>query len=110
MRMPQLQALWRFTAQSRLNLDSRDKRQLGLTTWLPVAITRGAQQSWEALGWLQANSTYRLRFGCEVPDWACTLKAGYKLRIVRVASRIGMPLAARLLVRDEASDPASLWG
>ncbi|PPE68255.1 hypothetical protein IS481_08515 [Caldimonas thermodepolymerans] len=68
----------------------------------------------QGMSWLQANAEYRRRFGSNVPDWVCVLEMGRKLArklaLVRATCRIGMPLAASVLVRDEANDPTSLWG
>ncbi len=52
---------------------------------------------------------YRQRFGHEVPDRACAMEMARKLRLVRAACAIGMPLAQAVLVRDEALDPGSQW-
>lgn len=64
----------------------------------------------QGMAWFHLNAAYRRRFGVAVPDWACTLEMSKKLRLVRIACAIGMPLALVVLVRDEANDPSSRWG
>lgn len=64
----------------------------------------------DGMTWLHFNQAYRRRFGVPVPDWACTLEMSRKLRLVRAACELGMPLAAAVLVRDEANDMTSRWG
>lgn len=64
----------------------------------------------QGFAWLHFCAQYRRRFGYEVPDWACTMEMSQKLRQVRAACAIPMPLARTVLVRDEAIDPCSQWG
>lgn len=64
----------------------------------------------DGMAWQHFNAAYRRRFGVAVPDWACTLEMSKKLRLVRAACAIGMPLAQAVLVRNEANDPRSEWG
>lgn len=62
------------------------------------------------MAWLQVNAAYRRRFGVPVPDWVCVFEMTKKLRLARAACKLGMPLAATVLVRDEANDMHSRWG
>lgn len=64
----------------------------------------------QGMAWLHLKASYQRWFARPVPDWACTLEMSRKLRLVRVACNIGMPLAEVVLVRDEANDPNSLLG
>lgn len=64
----------------------------------------------QGMAWLHYGAQYRRRFGHEVPDWVCIMEMSQKLRIVRAACALGMPLAKTVLVRDEAIDPSSRWG
>jgi hypothetical protein len=64
----------------------------------------------QGMAWLHFNTVYQRQFGCVVPDWVCTLEMSKKLRLVRAACVIGMPLAKAVLVRNEANDPRNQWG
>lgn len=64
----------------------------------------------DGMAWLHFNAAYRRRFGVAVPAWAGTLEMSKKLRLIRVACALGMPLAQAVLLRDEANNATSLWG
>lgn len=64
----------------------------------------------DGMAWLHFNQVYRRRFGVPVPDWICVFEMTRKLRLVRAACELGMPLAATVLVRDEANDMHSRSG
>ncbi len=64
----------------------------------------------DGMAWQHFNQVYRRRFGVPVPDWVCAFEMSRKLRLVRAACALGMPLAATVLVRDEANDRSSRWG
>lgn len=64
----------------------------------------------DGIAWLHFNAVYRRKFGVPVPDWACALEMTGKLRLVRAACALHMPLAEKVLVRDESLDPKSRWG
>lgn len=64
----------------------------------------------EGHAWLHFSHRYRVLFGAEVPDWVTALRMEKKLDIVRVACRLRMRLATRVLVPNESFDSHSQWG
>ena len=64
----------------------------------------------DGMAWLHFCGQYQRLFGVPVPDWACCLEMRRKLRLVRTACALRMPLAETVLVRNEANDMTSLWG